>query len=145
MGKLTVGNKGQSLVETAITLPLVLLLILSMISIGLFIYDKTVMVLAANKALDTAVGLLADREFNQDEIEKIEQSARDMVGTGIFMSICENEYGEQVFQYEGSTYNEGVIEIKIVRQYDCILPFVAEILGDNTRMEAQSRYVYKKR
>ncbi len=126
-------RKGQSILETALVLPLVLFIVLGMITLGIYIYDLTLFTLGANKSLDTAVGLLGKDDYDSYRIEsKAESEGKNFIGNSIFVtspSVNVDVGGSQV-------------TVTIKGTFDCKLPLVSGLLSKIAKLDVRSVYVH---
>ena len=76
--------QGQSLIEFALVLPLVLMLIFAVLSFGFLVYDKIIIVLAASQAADRAGEIMGDTALSLEEKEaEIQAVATAFLSYGI--------------------------------------------------------------
>ena len=128
------GKKGQAMIETALVLPLVLMLFFGIIVMGIYIYDMTVFVYASNKALDHGVGMLTETCLTDEQKEEIEEKALDAAGTALFIQ------GVEAYAVTNSTAEEITLTVKVKADFVGNLPFTERI----AEVKAESSYVYKK-
>ncbi len=144
--KIIKNNRGQSALETAITLPIILFVLYAMISLGIYIYDHSVLLLAANKATDTGIGILSRQDINENEKELlIEEAARNFITSGIFLEEPDGEAGlpELALITETDLEGERRLSVTVIRKFNCGLPFVNEIFKDHLIIKAESFYIFK--
>lgn len=140
MGKTILhSSKGQALAEAAIALPLILLIIFGMFSLCTYIYDRTVYLLAAHKAMDTGIGnLYRDDLSDEEKEERIVSAAVNYSNIRIFATEPE-VYVENVIN---ETVGEGELIVIVSGEYNCSLPFIGEIFT-NKQLELQNTYIFK--
>lgn len=139
-------NKGQSALETAVILPFILFILFAVISLGIYIYDHSVLLLAANKATDTGIGILSIDDMSDSEKEiKIEEAARNFVNSGIFLEEPDASDGlpELALISEADENGERKLSVTVIRRFNCGLPFVNDIFRDKMIIKAQSTYIFK--
>lgn len=132
-------NKGQSLVELAITLPLLLMLIFVMMAIGFYIYDMSVYTFASNKALDEGIGIVISGNLTEKDKENIKNNATNYASTGVFISkptVC-------VTNEENTSNGESKLTVSIESNYNFNISFVNNILGTNPKISSKNSYIYK--
>lgn len=133
------GNKGQSLVELAITLPILLVLAFATIYISFYIYDMSIYAYAANKALDKGIGIIISRDLTQDDVNEIQSDAVNYTN----IKINASNPNVEVRTTLNPTTNEKKLMISIESDYICDSEFVKDILGIEPKISAKTVYVYK--
>lgn len=129
------GIRGQALVETAIILPIILFILFIMISLCFFAYDKTVFLLASNKALDAWVGIMPKTDMTEEEKEDhIKEIAQDFTDMSIFVTDVNIEVLNDS--------DHDTISIDVEGRFDFALPFVKNLLGSNTDLESECTFTY---
>lgn len=127
-------NRGQSLVEFVLVLPLVLLLIFAILSFGFLVYDKMIVVLAASQAADKAGELLNDETLTLEEKNaEIKLVANSFLNYGISKK---NNDVDLVFDTDKVTVN-----VKFV--YTFILPLLGDIIGKDKELEVKYGATYR--
>lgn len=132
-------NKGQSIVELAIALPLLLILIFAMMAIGFYIYDMSVYTFAANKALDKGIGLAVSGRISEADIDEIRLDAFNYANVGLFVSTPTVEVRNDKDDFLGKTK----LTVSIQSDYNFSISFVNDILGDNPKVTSKNTYIYK--
>jgi len=116
------GNReGQALTETALVLPILLLLIMATITFSIMIYVKTLVVLSSSQACRVGASIYNDDTMTLTEKEdKIRTTAYYYLGNGISGTNRSVDIS-----------SDGIyIKVKVTYNYTLILPFVKEILGN---------------
>lgn len=125
--------KGQSMAETAIVLPLILLILFAMISVGLYIYDLTVFTMASNKGLDARIGAVANSEITDKDIAA-EEKAKDFAEVAVFV--------EDIKVSSTDDQDNNMITVTVEGEFRCILPFINEIFKENFHLKSVCSYIY---
>lgn len=135
--KINSKRKGQSVVELVVTLPLLLIILSLIVSMGLFIYDKTVMQFAANKGLDKAIGMYSGKEFTQDEINEIKNDMNNAYNIKVFASdpITDASSSDET----GQT----TITVKISSKFNTDAPLVGQLFSKYSDMAVTNSFVIK--
>lgn len=132
-------NKGQSLVELAITLPIFLTLIFLMMAFGFYIYDMCVFTFASNKALDKGIGVVISGRLSQGNIDDIKSDALNYTNTAIFISKPVVEVKNE----ENTSLGESRLTVSIESNYNFSISFVNNVLGNNPKVSSKNTYIYK--
>lgn len=132
-------SKGQSLVELAITLPIILLLIFAMMAIGFYIYDMSVYTFASNKALDKGIGTVLSGTITQRNLDEMKSDALNYTNVGIFVSEPIISATNDVNISTG----ESKLTVSIQSNYNFSISFVNNILGNNPKVSSKNSYIYK--
>lgn len=134
-----INDRGQSLVELAITLPILMVLAFSILGIGFYIYDMSIYTYAANKALDKGIGIQASRDLTQADVDEIREDALNYTNIRVFTDTPEI--------HVKNTINESLKQKKIIvsieSNYNFNISFVNDILGTEPKISANTVYVYK--
>ncbi|AGF55459.1 Flp pilus assembly protein TadG [Clostridium saccharoperbutylacetonicum] len=138
--KLDLNNRGQSLIEFAITLPILLILIFAMMGIGFYIYDMSVFTFASNKALDTGIGRVVSAAITPTDIDNIKNDALNYTNAAIFVSKPKIEVNNNV----NSSTGESRLTVSIESDYNFKISFVNEIFGSNPKVSSKNSYIYIK-
>ncbi|MFT8349074.1 TadE/TadG family type IV pilus assembly protein [Clostridium saccharoperbutylacetonicum] len=138
--KLDLNNRGQSLIEFAITLPILLILIFAMMGIGFYIYDMSVFTFASNKALDTGIGRVISASITPTDIDNIKNDALNYTNAAIFVSKPKIEVNNNV----NSSTGESRLTVSIESDYNFKISFVNEIFGSNPKVSSKNSYIYIK-
>lgn len=128
------GEKGQSLVETVIVLPLILLILFSIISVGFYVYDLTVFTMASNKGLDARLGVIANPDITEKD-KLVEEKAEKFAEVAIFVDNIKASSYDDPESKTVTVYVEG--------DFKCILPFVNDIFKDSFHIKSNCAYVYE--
>ena len=136
---MNINNKGQSLVELAITLPLLLMLIFVMMAIGFYIYDMSVYTFASNKALDEGIGIIISGSLTEKDKENIKNDAINYASTGVFVSKPTVYVTNEV----NTVTKESKLTVSIESKYNFNISFVNNILGTDPKISSKNSYIYK--
>jgi Flp pilus assembly protein TadG len=131
-------EKGQSLVELAISLPVILLLLLGTFDFGLALFSYSILRDAAQEGALYA-------SFNPGNKTEIENRARNILPReaeeGIFSSPVELRDKENVsvaISFRGKDC-EGVtrgasnsVQVQVIYEYPIVMPFAGQIIGSDT-------------
>ena len=139
MEKIYKNNKGQSLVELAITLPIIIMLIFAMMAIGFYIYDMSVFTFASNKALDKGIGKVISGTITQSDIDDIKNDALNYTNVGIFVSEPTIDVTNDV----NTSLGESRLTVSIQSDYNFNISFVNDIMGTNPKIKSKNIYIYK--
>ncbi|MFZ5353635.1 MAG: TadE/TadG family type IV pilus assembly protein [Bacillota bacterium] len=121
--KLLRNNKGQALAETALILPVLLLVVLAALTVGLMIYQKMVVVLASSQAARVGASIYNDPSLTADEkTAKINTTAYFYLGNGL------SGTDRSVDIWSDGT----IIKVKVTYNFKFIFPLVGEIVGHRT-------------
>jgi hypothetical protein len=141
------GCKGQSLVEAALILPVILLLFSVIFTFGMYLYDMTIIAISANKGLDRASGLIYNSDFTEEEKNaKVEETIRNFAELAMFVT---NEDGEtdkikiEIIYNEEDNYKEIIISVST--KFSCILPFMEDLMDEHLRIYSDSSYIYEEK
>jgi len=126
--------QGQSLIEFALVLPLVLMLIFAVLSFGFLVYDKIIIVLAASQAADRAGEIMGDTALSLEEKEaEIQAVATAFLSYG----ISKKEDDVDIF------IEDKKVTVKVSFIYTFILPLLNDILGDTTQLPVKYEATYR--
>lgn len=127
-------NKGQSLVEFIIILPLVLFLIFAVLSFGFLVYDKMIVVLAASQAADRAGEILNDTALTLEQKEAdINSVANSFLNYGISKKNDDVDL----------TFDTDKVTVEVGFDYTFILPFLEDIVGDRKELAVKYKATYR--
>lgn len=130
-------EKGQSLIEIAVTLPIILLILLGTIDFGMALFSYSILRDAAQE------GALYG-SFNPGNEAEIENRARNILPRGdevVFSSPLDLRNTSQIFVEITAVGNDcqgatgGVansIEVNVIYQYPILMPFAGQIIGSDT-------------
>ncbi len=113
-------NKGQSLVEFVIVLPIVLMLIFAVLSFGLFIYDRIIVVLSASIAAERATEL--ETRIIPLTPEEKDQDVRSVANAYLSYAMSVDDSKVSI------TYTESNVIVKVNCKFTFILPLLDDIL-----------------
>ncbi len=145
-------NRGQSLVEAAVIMTIIILILSAMLSIGLYIYNMTVFVTASNKALDKGVSILTgdkpeysdgidDNELSDDDIYNIKQTALNALNIKVLVSEMDEE-DVLVTTEEMDSDNEILLTVEITGSFNSGLPVAGVIIP---QLKYKCTYTYERR
>jgi hypothetical protein len=107
-----------------------------MLSVSCFIYDKTVFLLASNKALDSWIGVMSRTDMSDQEKEdKIRETVTDFTDIAVFITNEDVEITNDT--------NNKTIYIEVQGKFNFIVPFINDILGSNAEFESDSSFIYE--
>lgn len=130
-------EKGQSLIEIAVTLPVILLILLGTVDFGLALFSYSILRDAAQE------GALYG-SFNPSNNAEIENRARNILPRGdeaVFSSPFDLRNTSQVFveikaignDCQGTTRGAAnSIQVNVIYQYRILMPFAGQIIGSDT-------------
>ena len=128
-------HKGQSTVEAVVILPIILLLIFGTLAVGIYIYDSTVFVYAANKALDHGIGMMIDDGYlSSSERADIRKKAKEATGTAIFVKNITARV----------SYSRKTLNINVEGDYVVNLPLI-KLSKDNKDLKVKASASFKKK
>lgn len=118
-------EEGQALTETALVLPIILLLIMGAITFGMLIYAKTLVVLSSSQGARVGASIYNDPTMTLEEKEeKIRTTVYYYLGNGISGT-----------DRSVSISTDGtMITVKVTYNYQLILPLLGEIFGEKTKI-----------
>ncbi|MDR6551569.1 TadE/TadG family type IV pilus assembly protein [Paenibacillus qinlingensis] len=120
-------EKGQSVVEFAIIMPLILLIIMAMIYFGLFIFAKSVVLFSAHQGGREALNFRTNIQYSEQQKEQFIKNASlqvlQMLPVGASPPEVETIKNE----------NTGLIQITVTYYFKLSLPFIKEITGTNSQ------------
>lgn len=134
MRSLIKDSKGQSLTEFALLLPVFLLVVLGVLSLGFLIYAKMLVVISSSEAARVGSQILNDPEYTiEQKHNRIKETALSFLTNGI--SGTDNNV---VITTDGE-----IIRVKVTYNYTLIFPFLSDIFQDKTSIPIsyQSQYV----
>lgn len=105
-------KKGQSTVEAVLTMGLFLLIILGVMSIGLYIYNMSVYAYAANKAMDAAVS-----QLSRDEITLVDGISGNELDETARQRITDTALDALSFTVMTETITESNVTIATIEEY----------------------------
>lgn len=119
-------KNGQALIEAVLIMNIILLLFFAMIVFSVYIYDKMVVVFAANLAIDQAIGKIPEPGMTRTKIEGLmKQSGYGALGLGVFLQ------GQNVVANVIRNNNKGEINVSVSATYSIHIPLVSEFLNNN--------------
>lgn len=137
-------NNGQALMEAVIVLPLVLIIIFGIISFGIYIFDKSIILLSCTKAMDHSIGMLQREDITEGEkVDKVLDVAKKYADLGIFLQAVDNGEEPEEIIYSDVENDEKVITVCVRRKFVCPLPLMDTFFGDNVVIEESNSYAYK--
>ncbi len=127
-------TKGQALAETALVLPILLLLICGILTFSLMIYVKMLVVLSSSQAAKVGSSIYNDTTLTlEQKEEKIRSTAYSFLSNGI----------SGTDRTVTITTDGSAITVKVVYNYKLIFPLLGEIFKDKLviPLEYQSTYL----
>ena len=128
-------EKGQSLTEFLIVLPIVLLLTFAILSFGFLLYDRVIVVLAASQAADKAGQIMYRDDLTLEEKEKeINDTAK------VYLSYAMMNKDDDVDIF----FDSDKVSVRVSITFTFLLPLLDDILGDTTEIPIKfvSTYMY---
>lgn len=133
-------NKGQAMMETAFAIPILLTLIFGIITIGTFIYDKSVIHMAANRGIDSAIGTMYDPDMDDGtRISKMEETAKNYAKQVIFTK-AEPTVDASI----SDNGNEVEMKVNVKADFYLELPLVSDMFKDALSLEQTAEFTYYK-
>lgn len=127
-------DKGQSLTEFAVLLPLLILIVMAVLSLGLMIYVKMLVVISSSEAAKVGSQIMNDPAYTLEEKEnKIRQTAITFLSNG----ITGNDRDVDI-----STDGED-IKVNVTYNYKLIFPLLSDIFKDKTNIPISYKSIYK--
>ena len=122
-------RKGQALIEAVIIMNVMLMLFFAMILFSVYVYDKMIVVFAANLAIDEAIGKLPEPGMLPHKVELLmKTSASGALNLGIFL-VDKSVVPRITVPSSGS--GSGTIRITVSAKYSIHMPFVSTFLNNN--------------
>lgn len=130
-------EKGQSLIELAVTLPIILLILLGTIDFGMALFSYSILRDAAQEGALYA-------SFNPSNEAEIENRARNILPRGdeiVFSSPVDLRNTDSVSVLIDAVGNDcqgatrgvaNTIEVSVVYQYPILMPIAGQIIGSDT-------------
>ena len=128
------GEKGQAALETALVLPVILLIVMGVLTFGLMIYVKTLVVLSSSQAAKVGAYIYNDPTLTWEEKEeKIRATAYSFLSNGISGT-------DRSVTIKADGIN---ITVKVTYNYKLIFPLLGEVLGSRAYipLEYESTYM----
>ena len=120
-------KKGQSLVETALVLPLVLLILTGVLTFGIYIYDMMVFSLASSKAVVAGVGTSTNKEA------AMRKTAKESIGCAIFVKSTSIK----------TSVGSDKLTVNIQGDFNFVLPYIRDIIGSSPKVKSTSVCFYR--
>lgn len=109
-----INKRGQATVEGALVIMIVVLLLLAVVSVGLYIYDMSVYAFAANKAMDMGISKLSSNTYYDEngyirtelflkDKEEIQKAALDAMSLATGIKATEDDVIIEVYETDIST------------------------------------------
>ncbi|WBW95959.1 TadE/TadG family type IV pilus assembly protein [Oceanirhabdus sp. W0125-5] len=131
--KLIKDERGQSLSEFVVVLPLVLFVIFGVLTLGVMIYVKMLVVLSSSQAARVGAEVMNDSTYTVEEkMEKIESTALTFLTNG--MTGKERDVDINV--------EEDLIKVNVTYDFKLILPFLGDIFKDKLKIPIHYESVY---
>ena len=135
-----INNKGQSLVESGISLPIICILIFAMMGIGFYIYDMSVYTFASNKALDKGIGIVISGNISQGNLDDMKKDALNYSDVAMFVS----EPIINVTNDLNTITGQSRLTVSMESEYNFNISFVNNIFGSKPKVSSKNSYIYKK-
>ena len=129
-------QKGQSVVEMAIIMPLMLLIIMIMVFLGIFIFDKSVVLLAAHQGAREALNFRTNTNYSEDQKN---QFVRQAVSTTL-RALPAGASTPIVDLIKDDT--TGLVNIRVTYYFKLNLPYIKEIINRDS-IPVQSEVFYR--
>jgi uncharacterized protein (UPF0333 family) len=116
-------SKGQSLTEFAVVLPLLILVVMGVLTLGLIIYVKMLVVISSSEAAKVGSQIMNDPAYTIEEKDnKIRQTALTFLSNG--MTGTDRDV---------DVITDGDhIKVKVTYNYKLIFPFLSDVFADKT-------------
>lgn len=126
-------QKGQAVAEMAFVLPVLLLIVMAVITLGMMIYVKTLVVISASQAAKVGAYLYYDDSMTDEEKDaKIRSTANTLLSNGI------NGTDRSV-----TIESDGIdITVTVEYKYTMILPLLGEIFNGKTSVPLKYSCTY---
>ena len=126
-------QKGQAVAEMAFVLPVLLLVVMAVITLGMMIYVKTLVVISASQAAKVGAYLYYDDSLTDEEIEDaVRATANTLLSNGI------NGTDRSVtIESDGTD-----ITVTVEYKYTMILPLLGEIFKGKTSVPIKYSCTY---
>jgi Flp pilus assembly protein TadG len=138
-------EKGQALLETALILPILLLLLIGIITFGMLLYSKIVVTLAASQSARLGATLYSKEDVDEGTArQKISDMANSYLSglTGGSNINIEADGAPPGGSGEEVSTEDRQISVTVSHQFSMPLPFVSEFLNGGT-MPIKYTAVYK--
>ncbi len=127
-------TKGQAVVEMALVLPLLLLLIMGVMTFGMMIYAKMLVVLSSSQGANEGSYVYSDPTLSlEQKEEKILTAAYFYLNKGL---------GGTDRKVVINVINGDRISVKVTYNYNLIFPLLGEIFKDKTKIPLEYESVY---
>lgn len=132
--KLIKNQKAQSLTEFAMILPLLMFMIMAVLSLGMVIYAKMLVVISSNQSAKIGSEIMNETKYTQEEKEiKIKETALTFLSNG----IKGNDTDVDIY-IEGEN-----IKVKVTYEFKLFFPFVRDIFKDKMKIPIGYQSIYK--
>jgi hypothetical protein len=119
-------KKGQAMIEAVIVMNIMLLLFFAMILFSVYIYDKMIVMFAANIAIDEAIGKIPEVGMTNSKLETLmKQKAYGALDYSIFLK------NKSVQAKVVKAADIGEISVIVSAKYSITMPFVSGFLNNN--------------
>lgn len=122
-------EKGQAMLETALILPVLLLILIGIITCGMLLYSKIVVTLAASQSARLGATLYSKEEM---QTSVADEKIRDMANSylsGLASGSTINIEADEALDGEATGEEERQISVTVDHTFSLPLPFVDKILG----------------
>ncbi|KRQ86266.1 TadE-like protein [Caloramator mitchellensis] len=118
-------NKGQALVEFAIILPILIFIIAGIIEFGMMLNSYLTIQNASREG--ARYGIMG---ANDSEIIQIVRN--------ISPNLDDSKLGIEITPGEGSRKSGDTINVKVIYDYELIVPVISNLLGNNIELKAET-------
>lgn len=129
----TKNKKGQSILEASVIMNIILLMFFGMIMYSTYVYDRIIILFAANLAVDEAIGKIPDKKYSKNyrKIEELmRQKAAGAASLGIFLESPITVAAKVTKKRDTSAGNIN-ISCKVDAKYTLKLPLISAFTPNN--------------
>lgn len=135
-------KQGQAVAEAALVLPLIIFLIMAMLTFGLWIYTKMIVVLAASQSARTGgvwYGKALAGEVTYDEARsKVRVTAQNFITNG----LSGTSYSVVITPSPSPPDDPVDVTVKVTYPYRIWLPFMEDIFGGTSEIPITYQATY---
>jgi hypothetical protein len=119
-------KNGQSILELVVIINLMLFIFFGMIMYGVYLYDKMVVLFAANLALDEGIGKIPTQGLSEAQLQKMMvRKAASALRNVVFL---QNEKPKVICKVKRNPDNTGFLYASVQIKTAIVLPFVEKII-----------------
>lgn len=123
--KVVKNENGQSLVEFAIVLPILLFVVYGVLTLGLLIYAKMLVVISATQACEVAADIVNDSSMTSEEkYNRVQEVAYTYLDAGI-----NGTEREVIIDKNGDD-----VEVTVNYEFTYIFPLLSEVFGGKSEV-----------